>query len=197
MNYQAILDIYVGRPVSIPSEIELRDDGNGIYIYKWDIDEKLEPTMLELESLYNANRDSIIYNECHAKLVENHLNFFVTSSETNYGWYKCDTQRMNEFADIVQGTISQGLTFNVIRDDKGVSRQLTITQLQDWLHELRVVKQVSFYKKRQIESALQQAVGEAKYSIPLNIVVTLADLNYFKSLPPATIEAMLLSTIGI
>jgi hypothetical protein len=176
---------------------KILDDGDGVYIAEWFVQGVTQPTEQEINAALSIIENNCICCECHDKLVENHLNFFCTSTQTNYGWYKCDTQRMSEFSDIYIGTVNQGLSFNVLRDDLGVSRQLTVAQLADWLQELRMIKQISFFKKRQIEAALLAAVGEAKRSIPLEITVSLQELNYYKSLTAQEIEAILIQTIGV
>ena len=198
MNYQAAIDIYhLNCPCGTKVQYTLRCDGDGIYVDYWSCTYTQKPTFEQLQTVYNQNIDDIIYQECKDVLIANHEAFFRLSHETNYGYFKCDPQRMNDFEEILNGTISQGLSLNVIRDDYSVSRSMTILELKDWIQELRIIKQISFFKKRQIEALLQSAEGEDKREIPLTISVSYSDLMYFKSLPSATIEAMLISTIGI
>lgn len=198
MNYQAAIDIYhLNCPCGTKVKFTLRCDGEGIYVDCWSCAYMAKPTNEQLQTIYNQNIDDIIYQECKEILITNHEAFFRLSHETNYGYFKCDPQRMNDFEEILDGTIAQGLSLNVLRDDFNTSRSVTVAQIQDFLQELRIIRQISFFKKRQIEALLQSAVGEDKREVPLTINVSYSDLMYFKALPSATIEAMLISTIGI
>lgn len=198
MNYEESVKIYHSQcTCGSVNYFSLRCDGNGVYVDKWTCTQMQKPTTEQLETIYQNNIDDIVYQECKEILIENHEAFFRLPHETNYGYFKCDPQRMNDFEEIIEGSIAQGLSLNVIRDDFGVSRSMTIAQLQDWVQELRIIKQVSFFKKRQIEALLQSATGEDKREVTLSINVSYSDLMYFKTLPAATIEAMLISTIGI
>ena len=53
------IEEYVGRKVDFENEVVLRDDGNGTYIKEWNIDDKDEPTMQQLEDLWNSKQNKI------------------------------------------------------------------------------------------------------------------------------------------
>ena len=57
MDYKKAIELYLGREVFLydpetqAGDICLRDDGNGVYIDIWNISDKLNPTIAELEAL--------------------------------------------------------------------------------------------------------------------------------------------------
>lgn len=71
MDYLKLINLYVGRSVDF-SEFRLVDhsDGNGIQIEFWNIADKPQPTMAELEALQSTLEKQVRKSELQAQIDE-------------------------------------------------------------------------------------------------------------------------------
>ena len=52
------IEKYMGREVNFPFEVALQDDGKGVYIAEWNIEEKTKPTDAQLKAVEsNADKE--------------------------------------------------------------------------------------------------------------------------------------------
>lgn len=49
------IEIYANKKIDFYNEVELCDDGNGVYIKKWNVGNILKPSMIELQIAYSNN----------------------------------------------------------------------------------------------------------------------------------------------
>lgn len=86
MNYEKAVNIYVGREVNfLENEVVIDVDRGVATLAEWNLTDKPEPTIAELEAIWNNNKDAIELEEAkaakRAEIANNTIAFYAAGFE--------------------------------------------------------------------------------------------------------------------
>lgn len=185
MDYSKLINIYVGKECTLNSDYSLvnHSDGNGVQIEFWNIIDKPQPTIAELEALQPKLRKQEVYYKIISKYDQAIKNgVFKIDSEYygNMSWYDTWTKAVNLYESglILSDTFTVRLYKSPTSEDKVYYNYNTTQTLTSFKKLLKILNSQQFLIYQPIRNNLISQLKLATTIEEINIIENLIDSSF-------------------